>query len=277
MKCHRFTASHATLAKLTLKPRSFANQEEMWKTSWFVVLNIISLLNGYSYQIKLIVLMNDWKKRQFVLQVDAKCDRYLLCFDFWNIDVTEAKLERGLEKTIDNFFTQNLRSQIAKMKQKLNIDHVFSHIGEMGPQQIRYLVLMSVMTMYSPQFMIQVNQTRQSFINFWCTFRRKCRSLTTFKSCHLLFWCVRGKLQYFPFILQYNFVGRDDINFTCHLKNGSSLANYCLDGKLSSCKRIDFQTDDADSIVSALSISQWFHGIDYRGLFRILILWVLSV
>lgn len=49
------------------------------------------------------------------------------------------------------------------MKQKLNIDHVFSHIGEMGPQQIRYLVLMSVMTMYSPQFMIQVNQTRQSF------------------------------------------------------------------------------------------------------------------
>ena len=52
------------------------------------------------------------------------------------------------------------------MKQKLNIDHVFSHIGEMGPQQIRYLVLMSVMTMYSPQFMIQVNQTRQSFINF---------------------------------------------------------------------------------------------------------------
>ena len=49
------------------------------------------------------------------------------------------------------------------MKQKLNIDHVFSHIGAMGPQQIRYLVLMSVMTMYSPQFMIQVNQTRQSF------------------------------------------------------------------------------------------------------------------
>ena len=138
----------------------------MWKTSWFVVLNIISLLNGYSYQIKHIVLMKDWKKRQFVLQVVAKCDRYLLCFDFWNIDVTEAKLERGLEKTIDIFFTQNLRSQIAKMKQKLNIDHVFSHIGEMGPQQIRYLVLMSVMTMYSPQFMIQVNQTRQSFINF---------------------------------------------------------------------------------------------------------------
>ena len=67
--------------------------------------------------------------------------------------------------------------------------------------------------------------------------------------------CVRGKLQYFHFILQYNFVGRDDINYTCHLKNGSSLANYCLDGKLSSCKRIDFQTDDADSIVS-VSISQ---------------------
>jgi len=93
------------------------------------------------------------------------------------------------------------------MKQKLNIDHVFSHIGEMGPQQIRYLVLMSVMTMYSPQFMIQ-----------------------------------------------YNFVGRDDINFTCHLKNGSSLANYCLDGKLSSCNRIDFQTDDADSIISEWSL-----------------------
>ena len=52
------------------------------------------------------------------------------------------------------------------MKQKLNIDHVFSHTGEMGPQQIRYLVLMSVMTMYSPQFMIQVNRTCQSFINF---------------------------------------------------------------------------------------------------------------
>ena len=160
------------------------------------------------------------------------------------------------------------------MKQKLNIDHVFSHIGEMGPQQIRYLVLMSVMTMYSPQFMIQVNQIRQSFFfNFWCTFRRKC----FFQKLSFIILCVRGKLQYFHFILQYNFVGRDDINFTCHLKNGSSLANYCLDGKLSSCNRIDFQTDDADSIVSALSISQWFHGIDYRGLFRILILWVRGV
>ena len=86
-----------------------------------------------------------------------------------------------------------------------------------------------------------------------------------FQKLSFIILCVRGKLQYFHFILQYNFVGRDDINFTCHLKNGSSLANYCLDGKLSSCQRIEFQTDDADSIVSALSISQWFHGIDFRG------------
>ena len=222
------------------------------------LLNIISLLNDYSFIAPDQAHCIHERLKGKTVYLTSSREVWLIPVVFWLL-----KHWRHWGKTWTwpreddwQFFHPKLWSQIAKMKQKLNIDHVFSHIGEMGPQQIRYLVLMSVMTMYSPQFMIQVNQTRQSFINFWCTFRRKCRSLNTFKSCHLLFWCVRGKLQYFPFILQYNFVGRDDINFTCHLKNGSSLANYCLDGKLSSCNRIDFQTDDADSIVSALSISQ---------------------
>ena len=170
-----------------------------------MVLNIISLIKAYSYQIKHIVLMNDWKKRQFVLQVAAKCDRYLLCFDFWNIDVTEAKLERGLEKTIDNFFTQNLRSQIAKMKQKLNIDHVFSHIGEMGPQQIRYLVLMSVMTMYSPQFMIQVNQTRQSFIKFLMYIPQKMSQFDHFQKLSFIILVCAWKITIFSFYFTVQF------------------------------------------------------------------------
>lgn len=111
--------------------------------------------------------------------------------------------------------------------------------------------------MYSPQFMLQVNQTRPSFINFLMYISEKMSQFDHFQAVIYYFGvcvCVENYNEYF--FLQYNFVGRDDINFTCHLKNGSSLANYCLDGKLSSCNRIDFQTDDADSIVSALSISQ---------------------
>ena len=90
------------------------------------------------------------------------------------------------------------------MKQKLNIDHVFSHIGEMGPQQIRYLVLMSVMTMYSPQFMIQVNQTRQSFNNFLMYISEKMSQFDHFQKLPL-FWCVCGKLQkiFYYFTVQF--------------------------------------------------------------------------
>lgn len=112
------------------------------------------------------------------------------------------------------------------MKEKLNIDHVFSHIGEMGTQQMRYFLLMSLLTMYSPQFM-----------------------------------------------MQYNFVGRDDIDFTCHVENGTSMFNSCPDGKIASCIKVDFQTNSSDSInsewslicdqswLSALSMSIFFGGV----------------
>ena len=103
------------------------------------------------------------------------------------------------------FFTQNLRSQIAKMKQKLNIDHVFSHIGEMGPQQIRYLVLMSVMTMYSPQFMIQVNQTRQSFIKYLMYIPQKMSQFDHFQKLSFIILVCAWKITIFSFYFTVQF------------------------------------------------------------------------
>ena len=159
-----------------------------------MVLNIISLINAYSYQIKHIVLMNDWKKRQFVLQVAVKCDRYLLCFDFWNIDVTEAKLERGLEKTIDNFF--HSKSAISNCQNETEAQYwprFFSYWWDGTPADTIFSV-----NVCDDNVFASIHDTGESdsskffFFNFWCTFRRKCRCLTTFtfKSCHLLFWYV---------------------------------------------------------------------------------------
>ena len=49
-----------------------------------------------------------------------------------------------------------------KMKEKIDVDHVFSHIGELGSEQKRYFLLICVITMYHAQLMMQVST--QNFI-----------------------------------------------------------------------------------------------------------------
>jgi MFS family permease len=41
------------------------------------------------------------------------------------------------------------------MKDRMNIDEVFSHIGELGKQQLRYSLLLSILGMYGAQIMLQ--------------------------------------------------------------------------------------------------------------------------
>ena len=41
------------------------------------------------------------------------------------------------------------------MKRKINIDRIFSQIGEFGHQQMRYVFVLALMNLYAPQFMLQ--------------------------------------------------------------------------------------------------------------------------
>lgn len=53
------------------------------------------------------------------------------------------------------------------MKEKLNIDRIFAHIGELGSQQKRYMFLLCLMNFYAPQFMIQYTFVGHS-LDFTC-------------------------------------------------------------------------------------------------------------
>ena len=88
------------------------------------------------------------------------------------------------------------------MKEKLNIDKIFAHIGEFGGQQKKYVLLLALINFYAPQFMIQKT-----------------------------------------------FVGKD-VDFKCHLSDGSAISNACPHGIISNCQKIEFDTQYKDSIVS---------------------------
>ena len=70
------------------------------------------------------------------------------------------------------------------MKENLNIDRIFAHIGELGGQQKRYMVLLALMNFYAPQLMIQY-----TFVGSEVNFRCKTSNGTSLKNS-----CPEGKI-----------------------------------------------------------------------------------
>lgn len=101
------------------------------------------------------------------------------------------------------------------MMRKVNIDRVFGHIGELGPQQVKYCLLLSVLSMFNAQIMLQYTFVGHD-MRFTCHLDEKERALA---------------------------------------RNQSSLANACPSGDSSRCESITFDTSSTSSIVSTNAIS----------------------